>query len=743
MTKKTRAQLLLDAASTLPDNQTHKIKPADVRGRITDLIDSAMILGETDSFATIGEVNTIAEGIADAAVAAEAQLRIEGDAASAEYTNTRFEEAVAAIPPIASIEDTIEGDKNDETTAPVGVKRAIWARKATISSTEFGISEAALDNKANLEAAYAQALADGKALKIKRGRYRYSTLDVPDELVIEGYGVTLAREGDVGTQPWFLRFGDNVKSDALNLEFDGTEVGNSPTASLVVAGDDFNAGKLSLIGATEIGNINGFTSEGRATRIETLAFENIAYGPVFRNLSLTELGEDNVIEYLRMRNYMRYFYGVYAAVKLGSVRCEGRSAFVPAAKGRYISGLWEGCRNSQTGDVYLQDCGHGARVGGSPHANARIENLTFGRFFLTNARGDAFKIAPSRLVSPGVTEKAYNITHAGVESIDGGDGVAEGNRDFIRLTHAVGVEIGPSYAPIRNQSFSHQTGVLLNDVQGVRLHGVGGDNFNSGMVVISGTSDILPGPDPAQTFPGPVTNVCIFELAGRCTGSNAIAVEAEALDFGDIFINVNGIAGQTRVFARYNAGVGNLIGKFRLTGTVGGVVLPVYLNAPDTDDFSADIEWNGLRGVGMAARLSHRAAFEIVGFPMDLGASPGSKEFGGLFISNYGATAGDMVPGGTILFGRPGTQYANVAAGALQDGATLANMGFGIWTSATASATHQKILSAFLRANGDFELMRTGKNFVARSPNGDRWGAKPVDAAGPAGTTQTAQWVKL
>lgn len=53
MTVRTRTQLKDDAAAALPDNVSGEISPADVRGRVEDLADSAFLAGDTASDANI------------------------------------------------------------------------------------------------------------------------------------------------------------------------------------------------------------------------------------------------------------------------------------------------------------------------------------------------------------------------------------------------------------------------------------------------------------------------------------------------------------------------------------------------------------------------------------------------------------------------------------------------------------------------------------------------------------------
>lgn len=55
MTVRTRTQLKDDAAAALPDNTSGQIAPADVRGRVVDLADSALLSEDAASDADIRE----------------------------------------------------------------------------------------------------------------------------------------------------------------------------------------------------------------------------------------------------------------------------------------------------------------------------------------------------------------------------------------------------------------------------------------------------------------------------------------------------------------------------------------------------------------------------------------------------------------------------------------------------------------------------------------------------------------
>lgn len=59
MTVRTRAQLKSDAASLLPDNTAGEISPADVRGRVVDIADSALLAEDVAEVAISGDYDDL------------------------------------------------------------------------------------------------------------------------------------------------------------------------------------------------------------------------------------------------------------------------------------------------------------------------------------------------------------------------------------------------------------------------------------------------------------------------------------------------------------------------------------------------------------------------------------------------------------------------------------------------------------------------------------------------------------
>lgn len=624
---------------------------------------------------------------------------------------------------LASQAEAEAGSDNTKTMTPLRSFQGVMAQRGAVLASDVGaVGDGVTDDTAALETGMAKAVGANNTFKLLPGKtYVVSTLTIPDDLTIEAAGATIARVGTVTARPSFISIGKRVTADELNFTFDGSEEGSIPASALVRADEDFTCGTLSVSAASQLGYpdaVNGFISNGIRTRIDRPRFKNVDYGIVLFNESLTDRADGSVIGVIEMESYLRAFYGLFASFKCAGIHAVGRSPNAAllgsdGENGRYQSNLYEGCSDFEMGDVYMLECGHGARIGGSPHANAQTRNAKFGDFYLEGARGCAFKVNPTLEVSTGVTETAHNISVGDIVSVDGADGTYEGNRDFIRLSHVRGVKIGQCSAQVRNDTYSHQDGVLLNDAQDVQIESVHGDNFRSAFVTISGTSDSPPG------FGSDVLRCSIGRLSGKCAGSNAIVV-ADAFNYGDISIGLDGIEGfTTRLFAWFTSGT--LTGEFRLRGWVGGTVLPVYLSAPNDIRFRVDVEWAGKRGIGRANGLAHRAAVEIGGTPMDIGASPATGEFGGMFITNLTGTAGDGAIGGNLGFGRPGGIYRNAAVGALQFGATAASMGLGFWTSGTSSSNHVLALSATLRTDGNYELVRNNKGIILQSPDGTRY----------------------
>lgn len=636
--------------------------------------------------------------------------------------------------PIASEEEAIAGVETSKYMTPYNTGKTIWARKATVSSTEYGVSEAASDNKAALEYAYAQALAEGKALKVKRGRYKFSTLSFPDTLVVESDGTIFACD-PTGPQATFVDIG-SITADSLNFEFNGAEVGSGVGAKLISVDDNCDIGAVSLISPTQLGyaaGLNGVIATGVGTRIGAIRASNIDYPLSIINPSTSVLATGAIIGDIVCDNYLRPLYLQYASAKVGDIKAKGRSssAALISSPGRYISVLLEGVESTSLGNIHMEECGHGIRIGGSPHANARSRHITIGDMHVTKTRGCAFKVDPTLLIdaslplSPYKTERAFDIAVGDITGVDIGAGTSEGNREFLRITRADKVAIGRARAFIQDESFSGQSGLGINNATDVKIAELYGDNFAAAHISINSDQDS----DATQWAAGPVYGLTIPVLHGKAAGSTMLSVQSASfytMEYGDIKIGLQGAefgtnsSANTRVFNTATGGGGTPVfssgRKIDIKGAVGTAYLPVFLNVPSNaapDNFNVDMRWNGRRFTGVPSNPRFLAGHTVQAGGFEAG-TPGNQITDGFFGTYYavqiGTSAGNLVPGGIFVSSRPNSTRRGAAFGAVQLGASVTSIGAGLWTGLGAAGEDQLQLSASMRPDGFFELMHTNSN---------------------------------
>lgn len=594
--------------------------------------------------------------------------------------------------------------------------RALLGR-VPVTAEAFGAFANGSNDRAAIQNAAAYAVTNNRPLRLSPGRtYTVNRLTLPDNLVLIAQGAKLRVVGSE-TGGVIVQIGNSVTIDYLWVSFDGQQ----RSAPLIAAGDHFFTSRIDVEADTQLGYNSGtdcVTTTGVGTKIGKLVTKNIDYPLTLRNTSLTAIGKGNEIGDIHCFNYLRPFYAIFCEFTRGDVYAVGRSPNADAIGsldgGRYISTLYEGCENSKIGDTYMEGCGHGARIGGSPHANARTRNITFGDFYLIRPRGCGFKINPNRLVSPGVTEVAENITWGNIYVVDGGDGFYEGNRDIVRLTHLRNGKCGKAVAVCDQHSMSGQTGILLNDVDGLEIEGAHFENLNSSSVVISSTSDV----DGSTTFGGPVKNIAIGPISGSQIGVNAVAIEGAT--YSNIAIELAGLAGFTRLFARF--GTSSPGGFFRLSGYVLSAREPEILNPHASVDHTVDLLWKSRIFVGRLEYARWRSSDEVVGNTIDLGVTPADNQYGVRAAFARLASPGDGAYGGSFVLGRPGSIRRGSGIAAKQRGSNAPNVGLVVFTTGTA-AVESDALSEHTEfwPNGDMELHKTGRGFILRSPNGTRY----------------------
>ncbi|MGW9332730.1 hypothetical protein [Bosea sp. NPDC055594] len=588
----------------------------------------------------------------------------------------------------------------------------------------------------NVQASMLAAAAIGARWKAAPKIYTVSALTVPSDFDGEMGVALIAFTNSAGPADAYLSIGERVSFDRLNLTFDGSQQGTGTFPSLVKAGDDFACVSVGMSAPSAIGydkNLNGLLTTGVRTRIRRMHTTNIDYPLSLINPSTTTLATGSQIGDIKADGYLRTLYAQFISADIGNITALRRSANASliSAPGRYITNLFEGVQDTTVGNLHLEECGHGVRIGGSPHANAKTQNITFGDIYVTKTRGCAFKVNPTLLLdaslplTPYKTERAFGITTGNIVGVDVGDGTSEGNREFIRLTRADKVSLGHCRAFIRDATFSGQAGISLCNVTGVKLASLYGDGFATPFVSIDSQQES----DGITLASGPVYGVDIPIVSGKSNSSSFLVIQSApfyTMEYGDLNFGMAGAifgtssSANTRVFNTFTGGGGTPIlvtgRRVDITGTPNTVYLPQFLNLPSNagpDNFNVDLRWNGRRFSGVPNNPRFLAGHAVQAGGFEAG-TPGNQIADGMFSTYYavqvGTGAGDLVPGGTFAASRPNSSRRGAVFGAIQVGASPTSVGAGIWTGLGAVGEDQVQLGAIMRPDGFFELRNGNSN---------------------------------
>ena len=355
---------------------------------------------------------------------------------------------------------------------------------------------------------------------------------------------------------------------------------------------------------------------------------------------------------------------------------------------------------------------------------AKTANYSIGSVVVIRSGGCAFKVNPTLLREPGVTEKAYNGSVAGILGIDIGDPANAGNEELLRLTHVRGLKIGPCAAYKDDKLVSAQYLLQVNDVDDVEITSLGGDTVNAGFINIDGTSDIDPG-----TFGGDVTNLRIGRLHGTVSSNsnNAIAVNT-TFNVGKVSIGLDEISGWVVNLVRWDAGT--LTDVFDLHGRVTGSVSPVYLTVPNSDNFLIDVSYNNSRTMGRASgSRSGSAIYEILSGLFSVASVAPT----GLFINSVRGTAGNGNIGGALEFSRIGSSRRGAAIAARQGSADDKEVDISLFIGDTNVASNESLIeSARFEYSGNMRLLIAGGGIIFTSPDGNTRRKLAIDNSGNA-----------
>lgn len=316
---------------------------------------------------------------------------------------------------------------------------------------------------------------------------------------------------------------------------------------------------------------------------------------------------------------------------------------------------------------------------------ARTKRLKIGRIFGIRSGGCVLKCNPTMQIEPGVTEKAYDCTVAGVFGVDVGEGSPEGNEELIRLTHAFGWKIGPSYAFRSDFTTTAQSLVRVNDINDVTIESVGGDNSASGSIIIDGTSDV----DGVTTFGGDIVDFHVLSLTGQTSGNDSIGVDT-TFNLNRVSIHCDNHHGFAVNFLRWNAGT--LTGPFVVTGVVAGSIAPAFVTPPANDNFIIGLQWQNKVVEGRATGARFTATREIIGALF----SSASQAPTGFFLNNARGTPGAGNYGVAIEWSRLGSSRRGAAIASKQGSADDKEVGLSFFVGDSSTTTNEALLEAML-----------------------------------------------
>lgn len=581
---------------------------------------------------------------------------------------------------LISFTPTVDITSTNVQSAIVEVYNDLLAKIGSfIDPADYGaVGDGVADDTAELLASATAAVANGAVWKLRTGKtYKFSQLSLPANLLIMGEGAVLRSDASLTGSNVTLTLGANTVANALTLTSAGTEtntdildIGNGSTLGrLVVSSDAQRAG-------------GGVITKGQDVRIGACFLTRIDRGFHVYNTDTVTPTTGFYMGYLRVHSYVRAWRATHAyGYVVLHTYATGRSANASNSPG-HNGALIVGCSDWSMPFVRLEDSGeHAFRVGGSDGGGAS-DNYVVGKLVSVRSGGCALKLNPTVTVAS-VTEKTSGWEFGEILGIDVGDNSAAGNKELLRLSHVRKGRIGSAYAIKDGATFSGQYGLLINDADDIEIGSLGGDGFNAGFIYLDSTSDISGG-----TVADSVTNLRINQLTGVAPGTNAIAIDMNAFNYGNIFVKNVNITGFTTNFARVISGTIN--GPVLFQGMVTGSVAPLILTPPSSSSFIVDLVYNRTQVSGRADTLRYGVDAVQRTFPV---FNPANVVPNGLLLNAAEGTAGSGNYGAAIEWTRVGSSRRGLAIGLVQTGVNQQNTGFQVSTGVTTSASDQVIPS--------------------------------------------------
>jgi hypothetical protein len=479
-----------------------------------------------------------------------------------------------------------------------------------------GTGGGTVDDTAALVAASDQAITAKMPLRLLPGKtYKFSSWAIPAGCIVEGAGATLRSDGaatglssDVpgsSSNLVKLKLLSGCRFDSLTISTPGTESAHPDIMEIGagVTGDSLTVLSDVQRGDPSVGGMGGIMCpDPNNIRIGTVRTVNIDRPLHLYNTSTTTMATGSVIGFLDVTNYIRGFRADFCSFVLGGARMVGRSPHAtPLMQNGHNGVLLQGCSFFQIGDLWIDDAAeHAFRIGGSPATpiSAYSGDFQVGDIHIRNCAGCALKINPSRETSPGVSERCLRGSFGYISAYDVGGVDTGGNRELLRLTHFYQGYIAGAYAQTGPDHISAQYLLQLNDCDDILIGDLGGDGVEEAFIIIEGSSDanVLVDGVPAA-FGGPVGNIKINRLWGRCNGAEAIRVHAVSaaayptttiFEVGEFTISECQITGFTTNLLNWVAGTST--GVFDISGSVYGLVAPTVSGAP-ANTVRANIKW--------------------------------------------------------------------------------------------------------------------------------------------------------
>ncbi|MDX1240357.1 hypothetical protein GOL95_09880 [Sinorhizobium medicae] len=584
-----------------------------------------------------------------------------------------------------------------------------------------------------------------KLLLLASSIYLFTQVTIAAGCEMESRGAVLRSDGTLTVAGDItLTIGDQVKFDELAFSTPGTETNED----IIRIGANVRGLYLEAVSDTQRAG-GGIVTEGDTVQIGYIKTRNIDRPLHLYNTSTAAQTTGSVIGFLECESRVRAFRATFCSFKLGGIKATVRSANASKSAGHNtvlivgcsdweIGDIWAedtgehdirfgtdgayrvtqnwrigrvysirsgGCvlkinptfKKTITGTVAVTS-GSAALTGTGTsfttdlrrHSNIRITDT--GEIYRvlevasdTSATLDRNVTTTDASSALEVMEGVWDGEVASVVGVDVGDGSPEGNEELIRLTHAYGVEIGPSVAFRGGEVTSAQSLVRVNDICDVEIASLGGDGTNSGSVIIDGTSDV----DGVNQFGGDITDFRVNKLYGQAGGADSIGVNT-TFNLNRVTINLDNHFGFTTNLLRWTAGV--LSGPFNLRGTVAGSVPPAFVTPPDNDNFTIDLQYNNARASGRTSGARFTAIHEIMsGVFSASNVSPN-----GFFVNATRATAGLGNYGAALELSRPGSSRRGAAVVVKQTGASGFQTGLAVMVGNPGVTGSDALVEGFL-----------------------------------------------